>query len=98
DDAADVVAAGERGKRHLAGLLVDLYFRDLRAVRPRRRRRRLGGGHADYARGLARGELAELERAVGAGDAQAAVVQLDIADRGLERFGRRFLALLDHLV
>src|SRR6185503_18138084 len=92
DDAADVVAAGEGGERDLAGLLVDFHLRDLRAVRPRRRRRRLRGGNADHARGLARRQLAQLERAVGAGDAQPTVAQLDISDRGLERLGRRFPA------
>src|SRR6185503_549693 len=98
DDAADVVAAGERGKCYLAGLVVDFHLRDLRAVRPRGRRWRLRGGNADHARRLACRQLAQLERAIGARDAQPTVAQLDIGDCGLQRLGCRFLALLDHLV
>ena len=80
-------------ERDLAGLGVDLHLGHLRAVRPRRRRRRLRRGDADHLGGLARGQLGEGNRAVGARDAQAAVAELDVRGRSLERFGGQLLAL-----
>src|SRR5438093_787055 len=41
DDAPDVVAAREARELDLAGFTIDLHLADLRAVRPRGRRRRL---------------------------------------------------------
>src|SRR5207253_3127823 len=43
DDAPDVVAAREARELDLAGFTIDLHLADLRAVRPRRGRRRWRG-------------------------------------------------------
>src|SRR3989442_909145 len=67
DDAPDVVAAREARELDLAGFTIDLHLAGLRAVRPRRRRRRFGGRHPEYLARLPSRELAERDRSVGAG-------------------------------
>src|SRR3954463_16465295 len=87
DDAPNVVAARDARHLHLARLAIDLHLAHLRTVRPGRRRGRLGRGHEQHAPFLPCGKLAELDRAIGAGDAEAAVAVLEVRRGSLQRLG-----------
>src|SRR6185503_9113097 len=95
DDAADVVAAGDARERHLAGFGIDLDLAGLRAVRPGRRGRGLRVRNANDFLRLARDQVAQADRAVGAADVEAASAVLDVRERGFERLGGELPALED---
>src|SRR6185295_6861296 len=96
DDAPDVVAARQRGDADLPGLAIDLHFARLGAVGPRWSRRRLGGRHPKQLTRLPPRQVAERDRAIGAGDAEAAVAVFDVRLRRLQRLCRQRPAIGNH--
>src|SRR5262249_59245849 len=70
DDAADVVAGRDAREARLAGFRIELDLDDLRAVRPRRRRRSLGGGDANEFPLLRLGGFGAGDRTIGAGECE----------------------------
>ncbi|MEA3192053.1 MAG: aerobic carbon-monoxide dehydrogenase large subunit, partial [Betaproteobacteria bacterium] len=108
DDVAEVVDGGPLGDRHDAGLGVDLDLADVDAGREGEVRRVVEGALLQprlelLPRELVRdvglqGDLAEAEGAVGAGDRELAVLELDVALARLEHVAGDLLALGDDLV
>ena len=106
-DGADVVDADVLAHLDPAGLGVDLHRAQVGAVREAERHRVEGRLRVEVGlevlREVVRGErrqrdLRDAHALVGAGDAEAAVVELDVVDVGLHQVRRDDLGLLDHLV
>ena len=103
DDGAEVADAGVAHDPRHAGVRIDLDFRDMAAI-GEGRRRVLGGvidveriGHALRHLALAQPlrQFHDADRAVGAGDGEAAVAEFDVAFGGFHQMRRRLLALGD---
>ena len=103
-DLADVIDGRVADQRHHAGLRIDFDFADMAAVRVVRRLRRECAGGFETELELRRQhhrtmqghrDRGERQRAIGADDAEAAVLEFDVAGRGLHHHCRHRLGLLD---
>ena len=103
---AEVVAHAIADDLDHAGLGIHLHFGHVAAIRERvlgdsrhfggiERGRLLAGRRFLPLRG---GERDDVDAAIGADDGKPAVRERDIGRRGLQHFGRRLLALVDHRV
>ena len=103
DDNAEVIDAGIANDLHDPGFRIDFDFRDVAAVGEGRWYRL--GGMVDVERGRhalrqlafaqAARQLDDVDRAIGAGDGEAAIAEFDVGFGGFHQMGGRALALLD---
>ena len=106
DHRAEVVDHGVARNCHHAAVGIDLYLDDVAAVRERVRGRRLHVGRVEprlhSGRQLGRiarrrGNVEEVDAAIGADDAEFAIAVFDVGGGGLEQVCRDGAALLDDL-
>src|SRR6185437_5304598 len=91
DDVADIVDRGIGDDLGGAGLEIDLDLGDMRAARKSASRRHFGDGVERMRRtaDMPRDDFLQGDALIGAFYRIAAVAELDIERRGLERFGRK---------
>ena len=103
DDGAEVIDAGIAHDLHDPGFGIDLDFRDVAAIGKGRwhglggmvdvERRRHAFRHLAFAHPAR--QLDDVDAAIGAGDGETAIAELDVAFGGFHQMGGRALALLD---